>query len=118
MGQIDIRRMTEGDLDQVSAIERDLFSLPWSRTSFLFEVNDSKTSVPITASEDGEVAGYAVAWFVADELHIGNVAVVRHRQATGIGKALLDSVEILEKSRGLAVKTDKVLMKKGTYPKF
>ncbi len=77
-------------MDRVSAIEQDLFSLPWSRTSFLFEVNDSKTSVPITASEDGEVAGYAVAWFVADELHIGNVAVVRHRQATGIGKALLE----------------------------
>lgn len=33
-----------------------------------------------------------------------------------IGKALLDSKEIFEKRKGLAVKTDRVLMKRGTYP--
>jgi len=32
-----------------------------------------------------------------------------------IGKALMDSNEIFKKKRGLAVKTDRVLMKKGTY---
>jgi H/ACA ribonucleoprotein complex subunit 4 len=35
-----------------------------------------------------------------------------------IGKAVLNSKEILEKNKGLAVKTDRVLMKKGTYPKI
>jgi H/ACA ribonucleoprotein complex subunit 4 len=35
-----------------------------------------------------------------------------------IGKAILNSKEILEKGKGLAVKTDRVLMKKGTYPKI
>ena len=34
-----------------------------------------------------------------------------------IGKAILNSNEILEKGKGLAIKTDRVLMKKGTYPK-
>jgi len=34
-----------------------------------------------------------------------------------IGKALLISKEIIEKHKGLAIKTDRVLMKKGTYPK-
>jgi len=34
-----------------------------------------------------------------------------------IGKALLDSEEIFKKDKGLAVKTDRVLMKKGTYLK-
>ena len=33
-----------------------------------------------------------------------------------IGKALMSSEMILNKKRGLAVKTDRVLMKKGTYP--
>jgi H/ACA ribonucleoprotein complex subunit 4 len=33
-----------------------------------------------------------------------------------IGKAVLNSKEILEKNKGLAVKTDRVLLKKGTYP--
>ena len=38
-------------------------------------------------------------------------------ELVAIGKALLSSKEILEKNKGLAIKTDRVLMKKGTYPK-
>jgi len=34
-----------------------------------------------------------------------------------IGRALLNSKEMLEQNKGLAVKTDRVLMKKGTYPR-
>jgi ribosomal-protein-alanine N-acetyltransferase len=90
MGQIEIRRMREDDLDLVYDLERDLFSMPWSKTSFLFEVNDTRTSCPITLLEDGRVVGYAVGWFVADELHIGNVAVARAKQGTGMGKILVE----------------------------
>ena len=82
--------MKEDDLNLVAEMERDLFSMPWSRTSFLFEINDSRTSCPIAALEDGVLAGYAVGWFVADELHIGNVAVARPRQGAGIGKVLVE----------------------------
>jgi len=39
-------------------------------------------------------------------------------ELVAIGKAILNSKEIQEKNKGLAVKTDKVLIKKGTYPKF
>ena len=37
-------------------------------------------------------------------------------ELVAIGKALMNSEEIFKKKRGLAVKTDRVLMKKGTYP--
>jgi [ribosomal protein S18]-alanine N-acetyltransferase len=90
MGRIEIRRMTEGDLDRVYSLEQDLFSMPWSRTSFLFEVNDSRTSCPIAVIDDGVLVGYAVGWFVADELHIGNVAVARPSQGSGLGKVLVE----------------------------
>ena len=90
MGRIEIRRMTEGDLDRVASLERDLFSMPWSRTSFLFEVSDSRTSCPIAVTDDGVLVAYAVGWFVADELHIGNVAVARSKQGTGIGRTLVE----------------------------
>lgn len=86
----EIRRMQEGDLDQVAAIERDLFTMPWSRSSFLFEISDSKTGYAVTALSSGTVVGYAVAWFVADELHIGNVAVARWAQGNGVGKILVE----------------------------
>jgi H/ACA ribonucleoprotein complex subunit 4 len=39
-------------------------------------------------------------------------------ELVAIGRAVLSSKEIKEKNKGLAVKTDKVMVKKGTYPKF
>jgi H/ACA ribonucleoprotein complex subunit 4 len=39
-------------------------------------------------------------------------------ELVAIGRAVLNSKEIQESNKGLAVKTDKVLIKKGTYPKF
>jgi ribosomal-protein-alanine N-acetyltransferase len=90
MGVLDIRRMTEKDIDLVWSIEKDLFSIPWSKTSFLYEVSDNRTCLPVVALEEGTLAGYAVAWFIADELHLGNIAVARKRQGKGIGKLLLE----------------------------
>jgi ribosomal-protein-alanine N-acetyltransferase len=90
VAKVEIRRIREADLDEVLEIERDLFSLPWSRTSFLFEISDSTASYAVCAVSGGRVVGYAVAWFVADELHIGNVAVVRARQGEGFGRALVE----------------------------
>jgi ribosomal-protein-alanine N-acetyltransferase len=101
MGRIEIRRMTENDLDRVYSLERDLFSMPWSRNSFLFEVNDSRTSCPIAVTDDGALVGYAVGWFVADELHIGNVAVARPNQGAGIGRVLVEY--LLKEAAGRAV---------------
>lgn len=39
-------------------------------------------------------------------------------ELVAIGRALISSKEIMEKSKGIAVKTDRVLMKKGTCPKL
>lgn len=89
MGRIEIRKMTERDVDQVWQIERDLFTMPWSKPSFLFEVSDNQNCYPVVGLRDGTVIGYAVAWFVSEELHIGNIAVVKGEQGRGTGRLLL-----------------------------
>ena len=105
LGDLEIRRMREGDLDEIAIIEHDLFTLPWSRASFLFEIADSKTSYAITATRNSQVVGYAVGWFVVDELHIGNVAVARSSQSKGIGKALLEHMLAEAEARSTAFAT-------------
>jgi ribosomal-protein-alanine N-acetyltransferase len=90
MDPFEIRRMSERDIEEVWQIELDLFTMPWSRPSFLYEVSDSRNSYPVVGIEDGSVVGYAIAWFVAAELHIGNIAVTKARQGRGIGKRLLE----------------------------
>lgn len=85
-----IRRMREEDIDEVYRIEEDLFPMPWPRRSFVFEVENEKTSYAIVATEGEVIVGYAIGWFVSDELHIGNVAVRRDRQGGGVGRGLLE----------------------------
>jgi ribosomal-protein-alanine N-acetyltransferase len=89
---ITIRKMREHDVDAVFAIEETLFPMPWPRRSFHFEVGNTGTTYAIVAIEREAVIGYAVGWFVGEELHIGNVAVRRDRQGGGIGRGLLEDL--------------------------
>ena len=82
--------MCELDIDEVWQIELDLFTMPWSRPSFLYEVVDSRNSYPVVGLEGDAVVAYAIVWFVGDELHIGNIAVTKARQGRGMGKQLLE----------------------------
>jgi ribosomal-protein-alanine N-acetyltransferase len=82
--------MTDKDIGRVLAIERDLFSMPWSKASFIFEVSDNRCSYPVVGIRGGKLVAYAVAWFVSDELHIGNIAVARAVQGAGTGKQMLE----------------------------
>lgn len=87
-----VRRMREDDIDVVYGIEIDLFPTPWPRRSFVFEVGNPRTTHAIVATEDGVVIGYAIGWFVGDELHIGNIAVRRDRQGGGTGTELMENL--------------------------
>jgi ribosomal-protein-alanine N-acetyltransferase len=97
--------MQSSDVDAVVAIERDVFALPWSRRAFEVEVGDEQISVPLVARLGGRVVGYAVAWKVADELHIGNLAVARAAQRRGIARALLAELLRLGETSRLAFAT-------------
>ena len=87
------------DVVEVAELEQELFSDPWSVDSFVAEV-ERKPEIgwPIVLrGEAGELVGYAVVWFIVDELHIGNLAVRPERQGRGIGAEMLAC--ILEEGR-------------------
>jgi [ribosomal protein S18]-alanine N-acetyltransferase len=90
--KIQIETMTDEHLAQVLVIEKEVFSDPWSRSSFENEVAGNETSFVRVAlsSHERRVVGYFVAWIVDDEMHLGNLAVARSEQGKGIGQKLLD----------------------------
>lgn len=90
--QVEIERMSPGDLDRVMEIERDSYPTPWSRWSFQRELADRRISLSIVAKLRGRVVGYAVAWFVAKEVHVGNIAVHRKHRRRGIAQKLFQSL--------------------------
>ena len=95
--------MRRADLDRVVEIERDSFSMPWSRGAFLYEIEQNRAARCWVSLEDGLIVGYLCLWEIADEIHITNIAVDRALRRRGIGRFLL--TQTLENARQRAVRT-------------
>ena len=87
---ITIDRMTREDIEQVLAIERVSFTVPWSRNLFLSEFRNTRVSLMLVArSPEGGIIGYIVCWVVADELHILDLATEPFWRRRGIARMLV-----------------------------
>ena len=88
-------------LGEVAAIERLSFSDPWSPHAFR-EVLASPRAYFVGARKGvgGPLLGYVVAWFVADEGEIANLAVTPAARGRGIGARLLDAALAEGRARG------------------
>lgn len=71
---INVRLMEEADLDSVAEIEKEIFSLPWSRNAFADSLK-SENTLYVVAEDDGEVKGYCGMYLSFEEGNITNVAV-------------------------------------------
>ena len=94
-----IRPLAREDLDDVLLIEMASFSHPWLKEMFEAELDlgaISRCYVALPASGTGRevgnsagICGYLMAWLVADELHITNLAVAPGRRRSGAAEELL-----------------------------
>ena len=93
-GVFTIRRMRAGDLDQVTAIDRLSFSLPWPKRAFENDLNDNPNAMLWVAEFTDEnaqciIVGAAVIWIILDEAHIATLAVHPDHRGRGIAKCIL-----------------------------
>jgi ribosomal-protein-alanine N-acetyltransferase len=88
---ISIAPVSVDELPSVALIERAAFTDPWSEKSFRDALSHPSIYFAAARSGAGEVLGYVVAWFVADEGQIANLAVAPEGWGKGIGRALLDA---------------------------
>ena len=84
-----IRKMTLDDMEQVIAIDRMSFSLPWPERSFRFDLTDNPASRCWVAEIDGKVVGTIVAWLIVDEVHVASIATHPDFRKRGVAKRLL-----------------------------
>ena len=89
--RISILPVGKGDVPAIVEIERAAFSDPWSARSFQDALSHPAVYFACARSDAGEVLGYVVAWFVADEGEIANLAVAPAGWGRGIGRTLLDA---------------------------
>jgi ribosomal-protein-alanine N-acetyltransferase len=84
-----LRKMTLDDVEQVVAIDRMSFSLPWPTSSFHYELTDNSASRCWVAELDGRIVAMLVGWFIVDEIHIATIATHPDFRKQGIGEKLL-----------------------------
>ena len=90
MSGIKIERMTDGNVEDVSCIERECFSSPWSLASLKNEIANP-IAVFYVARIGGETAGYAGMHRVIDEGYITNIAVLPQYRRRGVARSMLEN---------------------------
>jgi len=102
-----IRRMQEGDLPAVRAIEALSFSNPWSDDTFRGEIQNTSISFPfvVVRRPGDEVFAYIVFWQIRDDVQVNNIAVHPDCRGLGIGEALMRFAVAKVRSEGASFMT-------------
>jgi ribosomal-protein-alanine N-acetyltransferase len=87
-----IRRMTEEDLNTVSELEQQIFPDPWSKNSLEYEINQNPFCLPLILENELEIIGYAIVWKIFEEFHIANFAIKPDYQGKKLGKRFLENL--------------------------
>lgn len=101
---IEITRMTMNDVDAVTMIDHACFAVPWSRNSFVDEMNN-KLAVYFIARADGKSVGYCGFWNVSGEGDIMNIAVLPEYRRQGIASCMMKEMIRYALSLGLSLLT-------------
>jgi [ribosomal protein S18]-alanine N-acetyltransferase len=84
-----IRPMTPADIPTITALERRIFTLPWSPAVFGAQLQRD-SGIYLVCQIDGEIVGYLIADTFVDVWHLMNVAVDPVRRRDHIASDLLE----------------------------
>lgn len=88
MDGLQIRMMKRADVERISELEEETFSMPWSRDAFL-EMIEKPDARYYVAELEGQVVGGCGVLMVLDEGNITNVVVDKNVRNCGIGTQML-----------------------------
>ena len=94
----ELQRMREDDLAQVMAIEKAIYTHPWSQGNFADSLRAGYECR--TWRLHGELIGYFVLMAAAGEAHLLNLSIAEPHQRRGHGGALLTEAASLARKLG------------------
>ncbi len=99
---LSIRPASPDDLPEILRIERRSFSHPWTGEQILDELNRRDVGRCLVAGgqDPSGLCGFLMAWLVADEVHITNMAVDPEFRARGVAGTLLRHLLIASAAEG------------------
>jgi [ribosomal protein S18]-alanine N-acetyltransferase len=99
--QVRIVPMTTDRIEDLVAMEKRCFSDPWTRGMFRSELEVAGGTYARAALMGETLAGYSFAVLIADEAHLGNLAVDPGYRRKGIARALLDDLLTAARRHGV-----------------
>ncbi len=109
-----IEDMSLADVEDVSALEKLIFPLPWSHRAFQYELRHNPMAhfavvrhrgLQHERGEPSPVIGYGGFWLIVDEAHICTLGVHPDWRGRGLGELLLCHLIDRATERGAAVVT-------------
>ena len=88
---LNIIPFAEEHIDSICEIENESFGDPWSR-EFFVELLDNPLAVAYVAVDNAENAGFLIAYHIADEIQIMNIAVRKSKRGQKIATKLFDVI--------------------------
>lgn len=82
-----LKKMNESHISQITELEKECFSEPWSEKSLSEELKNKNSHFLVAESD--KVMGYIGVQEICGEAYITNVAVFKEFRKAGIGRALL-----------------------------
>lgn len=92
-------------LDDILLMERQCFSVPWTREQLAAQLSDSMHIFLAAEDKSGRAVGYVGLMYVLDEGYISNVAVSPDRRREGIADMLLAELYARAKEKKLSFLT-------------
>lgn len=86
----DSRKMLEGDIDSVYAIEKLCHTHPWSKKQFLSSIRSHHHCLVV--ENNSVIIAYAIVSVVLREAELLNITVGSDVQGKGVGKAFLQAL--------------------------
>ena len=80
------------DLDEILRIENECFFDPWSKDSFLLDIDNNDSLFIKLVDDNDKLIGYYDAWLSIDDADIGSIAVTKAYQGKGYGEKLLNDL--------------------------
>lgn len=94
-----LRNMTVDDCAAVAALEKEIFTMPWSKEAFLDALTWNYEYV--VAEEQGKILGYCGMSCVLDEGEIPKICVAESARRRGFARAMLEAMEKTARQRGV-----------------
>jgi ribosomal-protein-alanine N-acetyltransferase len=101
--QFSLRPVTEDDLPQLLAIERQVYAAPWTAENFVAELTKPYSLFYVLTDDetDSRIAGYIVCWMMFDDCQILNVAVDFPFRGLGMAKLMIRKVIALASNKSI-----------------